>query len=83
MLFHLKTDLSEQHDVALENLERTRVMLQRLGEWDVRLPHPMFLEGAVWKARQLDLYDATYSLAQPVGGESPNMIPRNKTGREK
>jgi hypothetical protein len=48
----------------------------RLGQWDVRLPHPMFLEGAAWKPRQLDLYDATCPLRQPEGGEAPRMVPR-------
>jgi arylsulfatase A-like enzyme len=76
LLFNLKTDTSEQHDVALENLDRTRDMMQRLGQWDVRLPHPMFLEGAVWKARQLDLYDAIYPLEQPKGGEALRMVPK-------
>jgi hypothetical protein len=40
-------------------------MLKELGRWDVRLPHPVFLEGAVWKSRQLDLYDDRYPLVQP------------------
>ena len=79
MLFNLKTDLSEQHDVALENLDRTRAMLRRLGDWDVHLPHPLFLEGAVWKARQLNLYDSKFPLTQPVGGEAPVMIPHGRT----
>jgi arylsulfatase A-like enzyme len=79
MLFNLRSDLSEQHDVALENQDRTRDLLRRLGRWDVELPHPLFLEGAVWKARQLDLYDAEYPLTQPVGGEAPKMIPVQAT----
>jgi hypothetical protein len=40
-------------------------MLKTLGNWDVRLPHPVFLEGAVWKKRQLQLYDIEYPLVQP------------------
>jgi hypothetical protein len=67
MLFHLPSDVSEQKDVALENLDRTRSMLKQLGSWDVRLPHPIFLEGAVWKERQLKLYDREYPLRQPPG----------------
>jgi len=43
-------------------------MLKRLGAWDVTLPHPLFLEGAVWKKRQLELYDRGYPLEQPAGG---------------
>jgi arylsulfatase A-like enzyme len=68
MLYHLPSDISEQKDVALENLERTEAMLKRLGAWDVSLPHPLFLEGAVWKKRQLELYDRRYPLEQPAGG---------------
>ena len=65
MLFDLSRDVSEQDNVALENLDRTRAMLKRLGSWDVTLPHPLFLEGAVWKKRQLELYDRAYPLEQP------------------
>lgn len=79
LLFNLRADLSEQRDVALENLDRTKAMLARLGDWDVRLPHPVTLEGAVWKRRQLNLYDAKYPLTQPAGGEAPRMISVRET----
>jgi arylsulfatase A-like enzyme len=79
MLFNLKTDLSEQHDVALANLDVTRKLLRELGDWDVNLPHPLFLEGAVWKHKQLNLCDATYPLTQPAGGAAPVMVPRSET----
>lgn len=65
MLYNLKDDVSEQNDIALQNLERTHAMLKQLGDWDVRLPHPLFLEGAIWKRRQLALYDRNYPLTQP------------------
>ena len=65
MLYNLAEDISEQNDVALQNLDRTKAMLKMLGDWDVRLPHPLFLEGAVWKKRQLELYDTEYQLVQP------------------
>jgi arylsulfatase A-like enzyme len=65
MLYNLAEDISEQSDVALQNIDRTKSMLKELGHWDVRLPHPVFLEGAVWKSRQLDLYDDEYLLNQP------------------
>lgn len=65
MLFDLSKDISEQNDVALDHLDITRSMLKELGEWDVSLPHPAFLEDAVWKARQLKLYDNNYQLVQP------------------
>jgi arylsulfatase A-like enzyme len=79
LLFNLRDDISEQSDVALQNLERTRAMLARLGDWDVRLPHPVLLEGAVWKRRQLNLYDARYPLAQLTGGDAPKMTAPGET----
>jgi len=65
MLFNLADDISEQTDVSLQNLDRTKIMLKQLGEWDVSLAHPLFLEGAMWKKWQLDLYDKEYQFIQP------------------
>ncbi len=65
MLYHLPTDWSEQNNLALDNLEVTKRLLKKLGEWDVSLPHPLFLEGAVWKKNQLSQYDKIYPLTQP------------------
>ncbi|MFV0589976.1 MAG: sulfatase [Draconibacterium sp.] len=65
MLFDLSKDISEQKDVALDHLEITKALLKKLGDWDVALPHPVFLEGAGWKSRQLKLYDHQYQLVQP------------------
>lgn len=65
LLFDLSKDISEQQNVALKHLEVTEALLRKLGQWDVGLPHPVFLEGAVWKARQLNLYDKQYLLEQP------------------
>ena len=66
MLFDLSKDVSEQNNVALENLAITNRLLKELGNWDVNLPHPIFLEGARWKKRQLQLYDDSYILSQPL-----------------
>lgn len=65
MLFNLQNDVSEQKNLALEHLDLTRELMKELGEWNVQLPHPLFLEGAEWKSRQLQLYDAEYRLKQP------------------
>jgi len=65
MLYNLSDDISEQNDVALQNLDRTKAMLKRLGAWDVHLPHPVFLEPVSWRIRHLDFYDAEYQLIQP------------------
>jgi arylsulfatase A-like enzyme len=79
LLFNLRDDVSEQQDRALEHPDRTKALLAQLGDWDVRLPHPVFLEGAEWKRRQLNLYDARYPLHQPVGGEAPRMASAKET----
>ncbi|MEE9362922.1 MAG: sulfatase-like hydrolase/transferase [Cellulophaga sp.] len=65
MLFHLPTDISEQNNVALKNIEKTEELLKKLGDWDIDLPHPVFLEGSIWKRFQLKLYDKKYVLEQP------------------
>jgi len=65
MLFHLPSDISEQNDLAMDSLSITRRLLRKMGNWEVDLPHPLFLEGAEWKRKQLDLYDKTYKLVQP------------------
>ena len=65
MLYYLPDDISEQNNVARQNPEQTKKMLKNLGQWDVGLPHPVFLEGAEYKSMQLDLYDSKYPLVQP------------------
>ncbi|PZX61338.1 arylsulfatase A-like enzyme [Algoriphagus ratkowskyi] len=65
MLYNLADDPSEQNDLALKNLDKTTYLLKKLGNWDVNLPHPVFLEGAVWKKRQLSLYEHEYEVTQP------------------
>lgn len=65
MLYNLAEDISEQNDVAIDNLGRTKSMLKKLGSWDVRQPHPVFLEGPIWRVDQISLYDRKYLLQQP------------------
>jgi arylsulfatase A-like enzyme len=65
MLYNLSEDISEQNDVALENLDLTRDLLKKLGKWDVYLPHPVFHEPAGWRRRHLGFYDVEYQLTQP------------------
>jgi len=65
LLYHLPSDISEQNNVALENIDVTEKLLEKLGEWDVELPHPVFHEGAKWRKVQLGLYDKEYQLVQP------------------
>lgn len=65
MLYNLSKDVSEQHDVSMEHLDKTRFLLKELGLWDVSLPYSTVLEGAIWKERQRQLYDNEYVLKQP------------------
>lgn len=65
MLFDLKQDPSETQDVSKQFPQVTERLLQKLGSWDLALPHPVFLEGAEWKQKQRDLYDKSYQLSQP------------------
>ena len=48
-------------------------LLARLGDWAVRLPHTVTLEGAIWKRRQLNLSDDRFPLNQPSGGDTPRI----------
>ena len=65
MLFDLSSDISEQKDIAFQNLDRTKELLKKLGTWEVHLPHPVFHEPADWRIRHLGFYDAEYQLVQP------------------
>ena len=65
MLYDLSNDISEQNNVVLQNLDRTKAMLKKLGNWDIHLPHPVFLEPPSWRIRHLGFYDAEYQLTQP------------------
>ncbi len=66
MLYDLSKDVAEQNNVAGQNLDITQKMLKTLGRWDVRLPYPVFQEGAGWMKTQVDLYDKDYPIAQPA-----------------
>jgi len=65
LLFNLDEDISEQHNVARENLDLVEALLKELGDWDVSTPHVQFLEGDKWRRNQLNLYDKEYQLEQP------------------
>ena len=65
MLFDLSQDPGEQNDLALDRLQVTRELLDSLGQWDIDLPHPLFLEGAQWKRHNIQRYDMEYRREQP------------------
>ncbi|WP_235296920.1 sulfatase-like hydrolase/transferase [Portibacter marinus] len=65
MLYNLEQDVFESTDLREHYPEKAKGLLKSLGQWDVALPYPVFLEGAQWKARQLELYDKNYSKTPP------------------
>lgn len=65
LLYHLAADPGEQTDLALQEIDRTRSMLQELGRWEVTSPNPVFREPADWRIRHLKFYDSDYQMVQP------------------
>ena len=64
MLYHLSADPTEQHDLALQEMERTRSMLKTLGCWEVHSPNPVFREPADWRIRHLKFYESNDQMRQ-------------------
>jgi len=64
MLYNLKEDIAEQHNVADQHRDRLEYMLKMLGDWDVSTPQVLYLEGNRWRRDQVDLYDRKYQLEQ-------------------
>lgn len=65
VLYNLSEDISEQHDVSMNNPERTKLMMKKLGIWEVKLPYPVFHEPSNWRIRHLGFYDVPYQIDQP------------------
>ena len=65
MLFDLSKDVREENDLLPEKPEVAKRMLKKLGDWDVSLPHVLFVEGPGWRKVQLKNYDKKYMSEQP------------------
>lgn len=65
MLYYLLEDISEQNDVSLVYPDKTKLILKKLGTWEMHLPHDLFHEPVEWRIRHLGFYDAAYKLVQP------------------
>lgn len=65
MLYHLSSDIAEQKDLSIQNPDITKTLLQKLGNWELNLPYPLFREPVDWKKRHLGYYDADFQLVQP------------------
>jgi arylsulfatase A-like enzyme len=67
MLFDLASDISEQHDLALERPGIVRRLMADLWDWETGLGHPFWTTGAAWMDSKLKYYDLEYELEQPGG----------------
>lgn len=65
MLYNVKEDVSELHDMASQHPDKVKALLKTLGNWNISTPNLMFMEGAGSKRAQQEKYDATYNLVQP------------------
>ena len=65
-LYDLSGDIAESNNLAPQQLAQTETLLETLGEWDVTLPRPIFLERAGRMKMQLDFYDDPCPMAQPA-----------------
>ena len=66
MLFDLSKDIREENDLTLEQPEVAKRLAKKLGNWDVSLPHILFVEGPQWRKIQLSNYDKPYMTEQPT-----------------
>lgn len=64
-LFDLSKDVREENNLSFEKPEIARKLLKKLGDWDVGLPHVLFVEDPVWRKIQLSNYDKKYMKCQP------------------
>lgn len=65
MLYNISEDISELNDLSFKEIEKTKTLLKKLGEWDINLPHPVFMEPNSRRIRHLARYDEEYQLEQP------------------
>ncbi|MGL1886800.1 MAG: sulfatase [Reichenbachiella sp.] len=64
LLFNVREDIAEQHNLADQHRDRVESMLKKLGDWDVSCPQVLYMEGNRWRREQVDLYDGLYQLEQ-------------------
>lgn len=65
MLFDLSKDIREEKNLVLEQPEVAERLIRKLGDWDVSLPHILFVEGPQWRKIQKANYDIPYMTSQP------------------
>ena len=65
MLFDLSKDVREENNLVFEKPEIATRLAKKLGNWDVSLPHVLFVEGPQWRKIQLAHYDQPYMKEQP------------------
>ena len=65
-LYNLATDVSEQHDLAKANPDKTRELMRQLAQWESGFEHtPRWFSNNRWMKSILDAYKADFMLSQP------------------
>ncbi len=67
LLYNLKEDLSEQHNLYLELPDTVNRLMKELFEWETQLAHPAWRTEVFWIQYNIKLYDKKYDLTQPEG----------------
>jgi arylsulfatase A-like enzyme len=66
MLFDLAKDSSEQKNISLKQIRKTRDLLRELSDWQNSCPQPVFVNSKYWHGKQLEMLDETFPLVQPA-----------------
>lgn len=66
MMFDLKNDKVEQHDLFRSRLDEAEAMQRKLGAWFFTCPDPLYVEGFNWARIQSEEYEKDYPQQQPA-----------------
>ena len=78
MLFNLKEDISEQHNVFADHPDIAEDLQQEINRWQESLADtPNLVEGNNWLTRTRRLYDRPFQLVQPERDEAYSGRPRD------
>ncbi len=65
LLYNVKTDISEQTDLAAKHPDKVKAMMKKLFIWQMQTEYPLFNCEHYWFGNSIGLYDRKYILKQP------------------
>jgi arylsulfatase A-like enzyme len=65
VLYNLKDDIAEQHNLAGKYPERVARMEKMLKNWETQLIKPLWLEGKIWTKVRYDYHKAWFETGKP------------------